>query len=64
MVDSVPENVLKNCTVEVIRRYRDLATVNETDIQMYNRSSVLITLSDIFSDSQLYLDANLRISFE
>lgn len=67
MIDTVPINVLKNCTVEVINQYPELTTVNESDIWIYNRSNVLETLTDLydkFNTQHLYLDTELRVSFK
>lgn len=65
MVDRVPENILKNCTNEVIALHPELSTLNESDILILNRSFVLQTLSDIYSQhSKLYLDKDLQLSFK
>lgn len=65
MIDRVPENVLKNCTNEVINMHPELTTLNESDIMIYNRSFVLQILGDIYSEhSKLYLDKKLQLSFK
>lgn len=65
MMEKVSFQVLVNCTVEVINRFPELTTVAESDLMLFNRSHVLDTLSDIYSEhSKLYLDTQLQISFK
>jgi len=51
MIDSVPTEVLRNCTFEVINRYPELSpNVNASDeLMQSNRSFVMDTLTDIFT---------------
>lgn len=57
MIDSVPNNILQNCTIGVINRYPILSDVNETSIRAYNRSIVVDLLSDVFTKySDIYSD--------
>lgn len=65
MIDSVPTNVLQNCTIEVISRYPKLSDENFTDIASYNRSNVVDILSDIFVKySDVYKDPPSQIYFK
>lgn len=65
MIDSVPTNVLQNCTIEVITRYPKLSNENVTDIASYNRSNVVDILSDIFVKySDTYTDTTSQIFFK
>lgn len=65
MIDTVPTNVLKNCTYEIINQYPELTSVNASDVWIYNRSVVMDVLSDAYSlHSHLILDTESRISFK
>jgi len=65
MIDSVPTNVLQNCTIEVINRYPKLSNENITDIASYNRSNVVDILSDIFIKySDVYAETTSQIIFK
>ncbi|KAL7023259.1 hypothetical protein ACKWTF_012541 [Chironomus riparius] len=65
MIDSVPTNVLQNCTIEVINRYPKLSNENVTNIASYNRSNVVDILSDTFVKfSDVYTDTTSQIYFK
>jgi hypothetical protein len=65
MIDSVPTNVLQNCTASVINRFPELTSVNNTYIGAYNRTIVVEVLSDIFTKhSDIYTDASSQIQFK
>lgn len=65
MIDSVPTNVLQNCTIEVINRYPKLANENVTNIASYNRSNVVDILSDTFVKfSDVYTDTTSQLYFK
>ena len=65
MIDSVPTNVLQNCTIEVINRYPKLSNENITDVANYNRSNVVDILSDIFIKySDVYTETTSQIIFK
>lgn len=65
MIDSVPTNVLQNCTIEVISRYPKLANENVTNIANYNRSNVVDILSDTFVKfSDVYTDTTSQLYFK
>ena len=65
MIDSVPTNVLQNCTIEVINRYPKLWNENVTNIASYNRSNVVDILSYTFVKfSDVYTDTTSQIYFK
>lgn len=65
MIDSVPTNVLQNCTIEVINRYPKLSNENVTNIANYNRSNVVDILSDTFMKfSDVYTDTTSQLYFK
>lgn len=65
MIDSVPTNVLQNCTIEVINRYPKLSNENITNVANYNRSNVVDILSDIFIKySDVYTETTSQIIFK
>lgn len=65
MIDSVPTNVLQNCTIGVISRYPKLLDGDATDISTYNRSNVISVLSDTFEKfTGVYSDRTLQLQFK
>lgn len=64
-MNSVPTDVLKNCTVDVINKYSELNSRNESDIWIYNRTSVLDVLSDIYEEyTNIHVDIKLQLEFK
>lgn len=64
-MDSIPTEVLKNCTVDVINKYSELSNRNESDIWLLNRTSVLDVLSDIYEEyTTIHVDIKLQLEFK
>lgn len=64
-MDAVPTEVLKNCTVDVINKYSELSSYNESDIWPYNRTEVLDVLSEIYDEyTKIHVDIKLQLEFK
>lgn len=65
MMDSVPTEVLKNCTVDVINKFPELSSRNDSDIWLFNRTSVWEILSDIYEEyTKVHVDIQLQLEFK
>lgn len=65
MIDSVPTNVLQNCTIEVLNRYPKLSNENISNFVAYNRSIILDTLTDTFERfTDIYTDTSSKLLFK
>lgn len=64
-MEKVSIKVLVNCTAEVMNLFPELTTVSQSDLILFNRSNVLDTLSEIYSEhSKLYSNTQIQVSFK
>lgn len=63
-MENISTEVLQNCTVDVINKYPELTSHNDSDIWLLNRTNVLDILGDMYDKFQkTHVDIPLENEF-